>query len=515
VIDGAIGTGEWTNAHTENLATIPGNQIPAFLHVMNDADFLYIAYDAVGDRTDNANDTAAIGFDTGNDGMKSFGQEDEFLQGGLAPRNQAHYVFTGGDTWAIHDSPFNPALPNQTGLAGAWGFAPSPADASLHRIYEFRIPLTILLAKPGDTIGFFGGSHVTIPGGVFDENTSGWSSWPVWNIRPIPLSAYGDIVLATQGDTVPPTITITSPTPGAAVTTDSVNVTWTATDEGTGLDHFEVQVDNQAPTTVVASQTSYTVVGLQEGPHTLSVTAFDAAGNSKSASVQIIVDSAPPILHITAPKDGGYLGLSTVAVSWTVADSGSGLAKLEITIDRGAPVSLNRSATRYTIPNVPDGPHTINVTAIDFAGNRDTDRIRVTIDTVPPEVAITSPTSGSVVSSSAVTVSFQDNDASGIARVEIALDDDPPLALGLADVSHGFTGLSEGDHRVDVTIHDRAGNSRTATTTFRVDTSFLSLTGPYGYGGIGVLAALVVGAVVAGIVVVRRQRPARPPRWSR
>jgi hypothetical protein len=512
VIDGAIASGEWTNAHTENLATVPGNQVPAFLHVMNDATFLYIAYDAVGDRTDDANDTAAVGFDTGNDGMKTFGQEDEFLQGGLAPGHQAHYTFAGGDTWTIHDSPFNPDLPNQTGLAGAWGFGPSPADSSPHRTYEFRLPLTLLLANPGDTLGFFAGSHAPIPGGVFDANATDWSSWPVWNFVPIPLAAYGDVVLATQVDTVPPMITITSPTAGAVFATDSVTLAWTATDEGTGLDHFEVQVDNQVPTTVAPSNTSYNATRLPEGPHTLSVTAFDAAGNSRSASVQITVDSSPPTLHISAPRDGGFLGSSTLAVSWTVEDSGSGVAKIEITVDSGAPVSLSTSATRYTISSVLDGRHTINVTAIDFAGNRDTDRIRLTIDTVPPDVAITSPMSGSVVPSSDVTVSFTDGDAWGIARVEIALDGESPQALDLAATSLGFTSLSDGGHRVDVTVYDRAGNSRTATTSFQVDTSFLSIHGPYGYGGIGVVTALALGAVVAGIAIVRRRGGLRPPR---
>jgi Big-like domain-containing protein len=597
-IDGALAADEWTRAHVEDLTAIPGNQVPARLLVMNDDNFLYVAYDAIGDTSLNSTDVASIAFDTTNDGRATTGREDEFVQGGWAPQDQAHYVFSAGANWTIHDSPFDPTFPNQRGLAGAWGFGSSPAANTNHRIYEFKIPLPLLGALPGDTLGFFGGSHLSP--GVFDSANSGWSLWPYWNISWIPLSDYGDLTLASRGDSVPPTIAIVSPAQGNVSLTDSVTVTWNASDNESGLDHFDVRVDSRAAVQRPANSTSYTVPGLSDGPHRIEVTAYDVVANSQSASVEVTVDTSPPSLQITAPLDGdavpsravlvtwsaadagtgisGYriqldggpeallpassteysfeelsegvhqitlvavdavghsqvesasfmvdltgpsvaiespsgdfLGTSTVSVSWTAADVGSGLAEVDVSVDGGTPSILPGTARSATVSALSDGPHTIRVTAIDAARNTASASVSVTIDTTVPSVTITAPGSG-VIPSADVTVSFTSGDAgSGVDRIEIAVDEGAAARLRATETSYKLTGLSQGDHRVDVTVFDRAGNSRTMTVTFRVDTFFLSPSGPYGYAGIGVLVALVIGVVVAAVAIARRRRGVRPP----
>ncbi|TLZ71161.1 MAG: hypothetical protein E6K14_08020 [Methanobacteriota archaeon] len=107
---------------------------------------------------------------------------------------------------------------------------------------------------------------------------------------------------------------------------------------------------------------------------------------------------------------------------------------------------------------------------------------------------------------------FSTGDAtSGVERMEISVDGGPAQSLGASETSHVITGLADGPHTVTLTVFDRAGNSATTTVSFRVDTSFLSPSGPYGAGGIAALAIVIVVAALAFVLFLRRRRGSRPP----
>ncbi len=91
-IDGTMGAGEWADATQVNLGAIPGNPIPAWLLVKNNGSFLFLAYDAVGDTTRDAQDSASVGFDTDHDATSTIGREDEFFWGGAARSGEEHWV---------------------------------------------------------------------------------------------------------------------------------------------------------------------------------------------------------------------------------------------------------------------------------------------------------------------------------------------------------------------------------------------------------------------------------------
>src|SRR5438270_310811 len=161
-IDGVISSGEWNDSTVVNLTAISGNTLPAYLFVKNNDTMLYMAYDAIGDTTQDPFDVAALAFDTGNDAVASDGHEDQFVQGatGFNPAGQSHWVCrTSSNNWSLRDAPYNQSLPNEAGLESAWGFAASPGLAANHRSYEFAIPLALLASGPGQTLGFFGGSQ--------------------------------------------------------------------------------------------------------------------------------------------------------------------------------------------------------------------------------------------------------------------------------------------------------------------------------------------------------------------
>ena len=470
-IDGAFSVMEWSGATLVDLTTIPGNALPAYMYVMNDFDNLYVAYDAFGDTTEGISDAASLAFDTGNDGNSTDGREDQFVQGGWVANNQAHLVWSASNfTWQIEDSPYDNGLPNHAGLTSDWGFGPSPNDGTNHRIYEFAIPLALLGLTLGDTIGFFAGS-APAPG-VVDGDSFRYSTWPTYGYVPIPY--YGD--MATAGDMTPPAVSIQSPVDGFLSGMNSVGVTWTASDAGVGLDHFEVRVDTDMPVSLPSSATSYTAMGLSDGDHTVTVTAFDGSGNSASDSVTFRVDTTPPTVNILLPDAGASLASATVQVTWTATDATSGLANYEIRLDGGSAIGLPSTATSYTFSGLGDGPHSVELTAFDAAGHSTAVTRSFAVDTVSPVLAILTPSPG-LVGSSSVDVTWTASDSGvGIDHFELSFDGGTAVALPASATSHTLTGLADGGHTIALTAFDQAGNFESQSVSFTIDTTAPSVT---------------------------------------
>ena len=480
-IDGIFSPGEWANAHVEALSAVPGNSIPAYLFVADDNQFLYVAYDVVGDTTPDSYDAASIGFDTGNDGIGTNGTDDEIAVGGFWSGLTAHFVFLNWNGtwgyWVLQDSPINESMPNHAGLAAARGFSRSDFNNSFHRVYEFRIPFALLGVKPGDTVGLFGGSHEAP--GIFDASTGRQDQWPDNSGGPLPLPAYGDLTLGP--DVTKPEIAIGSPAPGTLFPTDSATVSWSASDVGLGLDHFILSVDGTVVANLPATSRSYNFASLADGTRTLGVTAVDAAGNERSASVDVLVDTTPPIVEMLSPAPGTYLTVGEITATWTATDATSGVDHFEVTLDGTFRVNLPATTSTFTYTGLADGAHTIAVTAFDVAGHWKTASALVTIDTTAPSVTPLSPAAHSLLNTPSATVTWTAGDSgSGLDRIEIAVDGNSAIALPGTAVSYTFAGLSDGSHTVSITAVDRAGNSHSAAVSFTVDATppTLAITSP-------------------------------------
>lgn len=97
-------------------------------------------------------------------------------------------------------------------------------------------------------------------------------------------------------DFVPPTLWIISPSVGYKVESSKLTVTWIGSDADSGIDHYEVKLDEGAWINV-GNNTSYNFTELDDGSHTVYVKAVDKAGNSVEHSVDFTVDTTifPPM----------------------------------------------------------------------------------------------------------------------------------------------------------------------------------------------------------------------------
>jgi subtilisin family serine protease len=189
-------------------------------------------------------------------------------------------------------------------------------------------------------------------------------------------------------DTVPPVADLTAPAAGAAVRA-TVNITATANDN-VGVDHVEFY---DGPTllgsdTTVPYSLPWNSFPVTPGPHTLTVTAFDAAGLSGSDSVNVNVDNIAPSATLTAPTAGTIVvGLTSLTASASDPAPASGVKKVTFLVD-GAAVGNDANApygSTWDSTTVADGSHTLRVKVVDEAGNSTTSpRVTITVANASP-----------------------------------------------------------------------------------------------------------------------------------
>lgn len=267
-------------------------------------------------------------------------------------------------------------------------------------------------------------------------------------------------------DTEAPELAIVHPADGSAVNTPDVEVSWTVTDDGTGVALTEIRFGSGTWETVVGTTTLFE--GLDDDVYTVEIRATDGAGNTATASSTFEVDTIAPTVYITTPQEGASLTTSTVLVKWEQSDIGSGLDVVVVRIDGGEWLTALTNSTTFS--SVPEGLHTVDVMATDLAGNSDTDSVTFSVDGSSPVIDIVSPTDGELLPVDSVVAEWEVTDGgSGVSTVEYKLDASawvPTTAAGTATLSD----LTEGAHTFSVRAEDYVGNTATASVSFSIDT---------------------------------------------
>ncbi|RKY02763.1 hypothetical protein DRP77_07390, partial [Candidatus Poribacteria bacterium] len=264
-------------------------------------------------------------------------------------------------------------------------------------------------------------------------------------------------------DTTPPQIQITSPTDGLITDQTSIAVTGTVSDAN--LDKVYVN-DQEVP---VTDGTFTATVNLTvEGPNTITARATDVVGHEATASVTVIRDTTPPQIRITSPADGSWVNQGTITVTGTVSDAN--LDKVYVN-DREIPVTDGSFSTTVSLA---EGENVITAKATDLAGNEATMSVTVTLDTIPPQIQIISPTDGTWINRDVITVTGTVSDAN-LDRVEV---NGVSAVVSDGTFSAEIQLLNKGDNLVTARAFDKAGNSAEHVITVKRDTAKPTLANP-------------------------------------
>lgn len=301
------------------------------------------------------------------------------------------------------------------------------------------------------------------------DNTGNYSTWSVFSSFSIAIP-----------DTLPPeTPSVLKET----VTGGAVLLDWNdSTDNKSGVNHYRVQVDNNADFSTPEYDSAPVVSnayfsGLGDGTYYWRVKALDKAGNwsawSTSGDFTIILPD------IVAPSMPSGLTQSviqgTAMLDWSDStDDKSGVKRYEIQVDRhndflSPDQSTSATGSAVTVSGFADGSYFWRVRAQDNAGNygswSSSSNFTVLLDFVAPSIPKDlKPTAGAAGSGS-VYLDWKDatDDKSGVKQYSIQIDDNSdfssPAKTASSSISQAtVTDLAAGKYYSRVRTQDKAGN---------------------------------------------------------
>jgi subtilisin family serine protease len=295
-----------------------------------------------------------------------------------------------------------------------------------------------------------------------------------------PLADHDDLVLAVgvEPDSMPPAVIITSPSGGTTLT-KIVDVTVEASDNF-GVHRVELydgttRIATSAHSPSALYRLSWETRTAPNGSHTLTARAYDLAGNvSTSAPVHVQLDNdiVPPKASFSSPVEGATVR-QTISVSGLVSDE-RGVRSLVVRVDDSTLNYYPSSSFPYTSFKtgwdtrlVSNGPHVLQVTAYDAAGNASlpvTLNVLVDNDYLPPEIAITSPASGAAVSG-IVPFEAAASDNQGLAEVAFYVDGERIWTSTTAPYTFSWNSADvlNGSHTLSTRARDLVGYSTSST----------------------------------------------------
>jgi len=196
IVDGNLTSpAEWTDATVLN-SMEPESSINATIYFKNNETYLAILCDAFGDETQNRAsnefnlnnlDHFDLGFDTGNDQIRTDGNENSFTL--LANGTLFRWIYD------ISLKSYKKAA--LMGAIGAVTFGNSLNHLNNHEIYEMLIPLNLIKLSLSDTIGIGSEFNLTISnqGWPYDNNTAQMNKYPE-NIQYQNMNSWAKLRLA-------------------------------------------------------------------------------------------------------------------------------------------------------------------------------------------------------------------------------------------------------------------------------------------------------------------------------
>jgi hypothetical protein len=248
-----------------------------------------------------------------------------------------------------------------------------------------------------------------------------------------------------QVDGVRPTVTITGK-PASVSSTSSANFAFSVSESAA----TQCKLDGAA-FAPCASPAAYS--NIPDGPHTFTVRATDAAGNTGEASYAWTSETRAP----TAAVSSGPAALSnsrTATFGFTADEPSSFECRLD-----GGGFAVCSSPASYQ--NLADGPHSFSVRPTDAVGHLGASAsYGWTIDATAPETTIGTKPAARTRALSA-TFSFAATEQGGF---ECKLDG---AAFGPCTPPKRYSGLKRGGHSFEVRSVDRAGNVDSTPAVYR------------------------------------------------
>lgn len=248
-------------------------------------------------------------------------------------------------------------------------------------------------------------------------------------------------------DTIAPQITIIEPVDGLVTSAAEVNISGSVDEPAT------ITINGQF---VDLAESFDLAVMLSEGDNTITVAAVDSSGNESTESIDVVLDTTPPVITLTLPQDGVVTNVLAVGVQGRLNEPGT------VVINGQGVVVGSDLLFSEVIALGQEGANVIEVIAQDEVGNQSAVTRTVVRDTIPPTVVIDSPVQGALLNVNPLSVSGTVDGAAIVTVNGVASQITGALFQSTVPVQQGTVTLT-------AVAVDIAGNTASASTTVGVD----------------------------------------------
>ncbi len=277
-----------------------------------------------------------------------------------------------------------------------------------------------------------------------------------------------------SSDTTPPTISIVSPTANQIFTTNSASVSGTTFDNAS-VSLVRVRVNGGTWQTATGTTSWNATLTLASGSNLIEAQAIDSSNlNSAIQSVSVTynitnvtpppVDTTPPIIALTSPTANQIFNTANITVSGTASDNAA-ISSVRVRVNGSVWQTATGTTSWNATLTLASGSNIIEAQAIDGSGLMSIIISRTAIyrilDTILPEISITEPVTGSIISGEVVTISATATDNVGVVGVQFQLNGTnlgTELAVNPYTIEWDTTNAIDKIYTLIAVARDAAGN---------------------------------------------------------
>nr|MDO8045203.1 Ig-like domain-containing protein [Candidatus Baldrarchaeota archaeon] len=275
-------------------------------------------------------------------------------------------------------------------------------------------------------------------------------------------------------DNTEPNVSIVFPASGSWVR-GVVNISVSINDSGSGVERVTFIIDGNMlfNDTVAPYEYSLNTTLYLDGEHTITVIAYDRAGNSRTTSVVFYVDNSPPIVEMIYPTEGDFIK-GTVNITVSVDDFGVGVEKILFIVDGTILFNDTNAPYSYVIDTntYDDGLHNLTILAYDKLGSMSSITITLFIDNTAPLVSINFPVNDSL-HNGIICINTTCEDIN-IETIELYVNSTLIASWNTSGIhvyEWNTTTYLDGIYELRVLVVDKAGNIATEFVRVMVDNS--------------------------------------------
>jgi RHS repeat-associated protein len=252
-------------------------------------------------------------------------------------------------------------------------------------------------------------------------------------------------------DTTAPSITVVSPPDGLITNRAAQTVT------GHLSEQADLTINGQA--VVLGSNYEFShSISVASGLNTVILRAIDRAGNISQASITVFLDTVHPVVTVISPEAGLITNQPVQTITGAVSEP------VSLTLN-GEAVGVGPDGSFSPSVTLAEGVNTFVFSALDRAGNTGSTTLSMALDSILPEIAVTSPADGLLTNRPVHLVEGHVSES-----VQLSLNGEAVDLDGEGGFSFEFT-FDEGLNVLTFSALDQAGNTSELTLNVTLDTT--------------------------------------------